>query len=190
MADVTHLLDAAAAGDAKAAADLLPLVYDELRRLAAARMGEEKPGQTLQATALVHEAYLRLVGVEKAPDWESRGHFFAAAAEAMRRILVENARHRRTQKAGHGRQRLPLDDVEATADAHPDDLLALDEALTRLERENQAAADLAKLRLYTGLTVDEAADALRMSRRTGFRLWTYARAFLQAELSDDPPARA
>ena len=111
-------------------------------------------------------------------SWEGRGHFFAAAAEAMRRILVENARRKRSRKAGHGRQRLPLDDVEATVEGDPDDLLALDEALTRLGRENQAAADLAKLRLFTGLTVDEAADALRISRRTGFRLWTYARAFL------------
>jgi RNA polymerase sigma factor (TIGR02999 family) len=145
----------------------------------------------LQATALVHEAYLRLVDVEKAQNWESRGHFFAAAAEAMRRILVENARHKRSQKAGHGRERRPLDDVAATADAPPDDLLALDEALTRLERANQTAAELAKLRIFSGLTVDEAADALRVSRRTGFRLWTYARAFLQAELSaDDPSARA
>jgi RNA polymerase sigma factor (TIGR02999 family) len=145
----------------------------------------------LQATALVHEAYLRLVDVEKAQNWESRGHFFAAAAEAMRRILVEKARHKRSQKAGQGRQRRPLDDVAATADAPPDDLLALDEALTKLERANPAAAALAKLRLFSGLTVDEAADALRISRRTGFRRWTYARAFLQAELSaDDPSARA
>jgi RNA polymerase sigma factor (TIGR02999 family) len=164
---------------------LLPLVYEELRKLAAQKLAQEAPGQTLQATALVHEAYLRLVDVEKAQQWDSRGHFFAAAAEAMRRILVENARHKRSQKAGHGRQRQPLDDVEATVGASPDDQLALDEALTKLERENQAAADLAKLRLFTGLTVDEAADALQISRRTGFRLWTYARAFLQAELSAD-----
>jgi RNA polymerase sigma factor (TIGR02999 family) len=132
-----------------------------------------------------------LVDVEETQQWESRGHFFAAAAEAMRRILVENARHKRSQKAGHGRQRRSLDDVEATVGASPDDQLALDEALTKLERENPSAADLAKLRLFTGLTVDEAADALRISRRSGFRLWTYARAFLQAELSaDDPSAPA
>jgi RNA polymerase sigma factor (TIGR02999 family) len=191
MSEVTRILSAIEQGNPLAAEQLLPLVYDELRKLAAQKLAQEKPGQTLQATALVHEAYLRLVDVEKAQTWESRGHFFAAAAEAMRRILVENARHKRSQKAGHGRQRRPLDDVEATCDAPPDDLLALDEALTKLERENQAAAGLAKLRLFSGLTVDEAADALRISRRTGFRLWTYARAFLQAELSaDDPSAPA
>jgi RNA polymerase sigma factor (TIGR02999 family) len=191
MSDVTRILSAVEQGDPHAAEQLLPLVYEELRKLAAQRLAQEAPGQTLQATALVHEAYLRLVDVEKAPHWDGRGHFFASAAEAMRRILVENARHKRSQKAGHGRRRQPLDDVEATAGAPPDDLLALDEALTRLERENQPAAELAKLRLFTGLTVDEAADALRISRRTGFRLWTYARAFLQAELTaDDPGAGA
>jgi RNA polymerase sigma factor (TIGR02999 family) len=191
MSDVTRILSSLEQGDLSAAEQLLPLVYDELRKLAAQKLAQEKPGQTLQATALVHEAYLRLVDVEKARNWESRGHFFAAAAEAMRRILVENVRHKRSQKAGHGRQRRSLDDVEATVGGPPDDLLALDEALTKLERENQAAADLAKLRLFTGLTVDEAADAHRISRRTGFRLWTYARAFLQAELSaDDPSAQS
>jgi RNA polymerase sigma factor (TIGR02999 family) len=191
MNDVTRILSEVEQGDPHAAEQLLPLVYEELRQLAAQKLAQEAPGQTLQATALVHEAYLRLVDVEKAQHWDSRGHFFAAAAEAMRRILVENARHKRSQKAGHGRQRRPLEDVEATVGASPDELLALDEALTRLHRENQAAAELAKLRLFTGLTVDEAADALRISRRTGFRLWTYARAFLQAELTaDDPGASA
>jgi len=190
MSDVTQILNAIAAGDPHAAEQLLPLVYEELRQLAAQKLAQEKPGQTLQATALVHEAYLRLVDVDKAQQWDSRGHFFAAAAEAMRRILVDNARHKRSQKAGHGRQRQPLDDVEAAVGGSPDDQLALGEALTKLERENQAAADLAKLRLFTGLTVDEAADALRISRRTGFRLWTYARAFLQAELSADDTAGA
>jgi RNA polymerase sigma factor (TIGR02999 family) len=191
MNDVTRILSAIEQGDPQAAEQLLPLVYEELRKLAAQKLAQEAPGQTLQATALVHEAYLRLVDVEKAQQWDSRGHFFAAAAEAMRRILVDNARRKRSQKAGHGRQRQPLDDVEATVGASYDDQLALDEALTKLERENQAAADLAKVRLFTGLTVDEAADALRISRRTGFRLWTYARAFLQAELSaDDPGAPA
>src|SRR5262249_36776272 len=158
MTDVTRILSALEHGDPAAAEQLLPLVYDELRRLAAQRLAQEKPGQTLQATALVDEAYLRLVDVEQAQHWDGRGHFFAAAAEAMRRILVENARHKGSQKAGQGRHRLPLDDVEATVGAPPDDLLALAEALTRLERENQAAADLAKLRLLTGLTVDGAAD--------------------------------
>jgi RNA polymerase sigma factor (TIGR02999 family) len=191
MNEVTRILSGIEAGDPHAAGQLLPLVYEELRKLAAQKLAQEAPGQTLQATALDHEAYLRLVDVEEAQQWDSRGHFFAAAAEAMRRILVENARHKRSQKAGHSRQRRPLDDVEATVGASPDDQLALDEALTKLERENQEAAGLAKMRLFTGLTVDEAADALRISRRTGFRLWTYARAFLQAELSaDDPSASA
>jgi len=189
--DVTRILSAIEQGDHHAAEQLLPLVYEELRMLAAQKLAQETPGQTLQATALVHEAYLRLVDVEKAQQWDGRGHFFAAAAEAMRRILVDNARHKLSQKAGHGRQRQPLQDVEATVGASPDDQLAIDEALTKLERENQPAANLAKLRLFTGLTVDEAADALRISRRTGFRLWTYARAWLQAELSaDDPSAQA
>jgi RNA polymerase sigma factor (TIGR02999 family) len=185
MNDVTRILSAVEQGDPHAAEQLLPLIYEELRKLAAQKLAQEAPGQTLQATALVHEAYLRLVDVEEAQQWDSRGHFFSAAAEAMRRILVENARHKRSQKAGHGRQRQLLDDLEATVGASPDDQLALDDALTKLERENQPAADLAKLRLFTGLTVDEAADALRIARRTGFRLWTYARAFLQAELSGD-----
>jgi RNA polymerase sigma factor (TIGR02999 family) len=191
MSEVTRILSAIERGDPQAAEQLLPLVYEELRKLAAQRLAQEAPGQTLQATALVHEAYLRLVEDGQDRQWDSRGHFFAAAAEAMRRILVDNARRKRSQKAGHGRQRRPLDDVEATVDASPDDQLALDEALTKLERENESAAGLAKLRLFTGLTVDEAADALRISRRTGFRLWTYARAFLQAELSaGDPSGRA
>ena len=136
MSDVTQILNAIAAGDPHAAEQLLPLVYEELRQLAAQKLAQEKPGQTLQATALVHEAYLRLVDVDKAQQWDSRGHFFAAAAEAMRRILVENARRKRSQKAGHGRQRQPLDDVEAAVGGSPDDQLALDEALTKLEREN------------------------------------------------------
>ena len=191
MNEVTTILSALEKGDTHAAGQLLPLVYNELRKLAAAKLAQESPGQTLQATALVHEAYLRLVDAEQrtaSSGWDSRGHFFAAAAEAMRRILVENARHKRSQKAGHGRRRLELDDVEATVNGSPDDLLALDDALTKLGRENAAAADLAKLRLFTGLTVDEAADTLGVSRRTGFRLWTYARAFLQADLTDDSGA--
>jgi RNA polymerase sigma factor (TIGR02999 family) len=189
MNEVTTILSALEKGDTHAAGQLLPLVYNELRKLAAAKLAQESPGQTLQATALVHEAYLRLVDPEQrtAPSgWDSRGHFFAAAAEAMRRILVENARHKRSQKVGHGRRRLELNDMEATVNGSPDDLLGLDDALTKLGRENAAAAELAKLRLFTGLTVDEAADTLNVSRRTAFRLWTYARAFLQADLSDDP----
>src|SRR5207244_13169215 len=166
-----------------AAEQLLPLVYDELRKLAAAKLAQEDPGQTLQATSLVHEAYLRLVGGGQERSWDNRGHFFAAAAEAMRRILVDNARHKRSQKGGGGLKRQDLEDIAATFDASSDDLLALNDALTKLEAENQPAADLAKLRLFTGLTVDEAADSLGISRRTGFRLWTYARAFLQAELA-------
>src|SRR5262249_44082220 len=154
MNEVTTILSAIEKGDPRAPEQLLPLVYEELRKLAAAKLAQEKPGQTLQATALVHEAYLRLVDREERgaeSSWDSRGHFFAAAAEAMRRILVEKARHKRSQKAGLGRQRQELGDVEATVNGSPDDLLALDDALTRLARENQAAAELAKLRLFAGL---------------------------------------
>jgi RNA polymerase sigma factor (TIGR02999 family) len=185
MNEVTRILSAIEQGDPRAAEQLLPLVYDELRRLAAQRLAQEKPGQTLEATALVHEAYLRLVDGGAAQSWDNRGHFFAAAAEAMRRILVENARRKRSEKHGGGRARRALEDIEATCDSSGEDLLALDDALARLERENRQAADLAKLRLFTGLTVDEAADNLGVLRRSGFRLWTYARAFLQADLADD-----
>jgi RNA polymerase sigma factor (TIGR02999 family) len=189
MSDVTRILSAIEQGDPTAAEQLLPLVYDELRKLAASKMAQEAPGQTLQATALVHEAYLRLVDVAKVQHWESRGHFFAAAGEAMRRILVENARQKRSRKGGGGLQRRELEDIEATSNTSPEDLLALDDALTKLERENRPAADLAKLRLFAGLTVDEAADSLGISRRSGFRLWTYARAFLQVDLADDSLSR-
>jgi RNA polymerase sigma factor (TIGR02999 family) len=189
MTDVTRILSAIEQGDPHAAKQLLPLVYDELRKLAAAKLAQEKPGQTLQATALVHEAYLRVVGVDKDQRWDSSRHFFAAAAEAMRRILVDHARHKRSQKGGGGLKRRELDDVELTLGAPADDLIALDDALSKLERENRQAADLAKLRLFAGLTVDEAADSLGISRRTGFRLWTYSRAFLQADLSDGPPCQ-
>src|SRR5438874_891642 len=154
MSDVTRVLSAIEQGNPRAAEELLPLVYDELRKLAAQKLAQEKPGQTLEATALVHEAYLRLVASEdasapRAQHWDSRGHFFAAAAEAMRRILVENARHKRSRKGGGGLQRRELEDVEATFNTVPEDLLVLDEALTKLERENRSAADLAKLRLFT-----------------------------------------
>jgi RNA polymerase sigma factor (TIGR02999 family) len=189
MSDVTHILSAIEQGDPQAAEQLLPLVHEELRQLAAQKLAQEKPGQTLQATALVHEAYLRLVGGGAERSWENRGHFFAAAAEAMRRILVENARRKGSRKHGGGRERRALEDIEATFDSSGEELLALDDALARLERENRQAADLAKLRLFTGLSVDEAADSLGVSRRSGFRLWTYARAFLQADLADDSLSR-
>jgi RNA polymerase sigma factor (TIGR02999 family) len=182
MSDVTRLLDAAAAGDPKAAAQLLPLVYDELRKLAAARLAEEKPGQTLQATALVHEAYLRLVGGEPSAHWNSRGHFIAAAAEAMRRILVENARRKKTDKRGGERKRIDLSQAEPLDQADPDALLDLDELLTRLAAEDAEAAELAKLRLFAGLSVEEAAQALSLSRAGAYRQWTYARAWLHARL--------
>jgi DNA-directed RNA polymerase specialized sigma24 family protein len=213
MPDVTRILARIEQGDPQAAEKLLPLVYDELRKLAAARLAHEKPGQTLQATALVHEAYLRLVGgqgIRKqgtgnsaeaggnsnlSPDschlspvtFDSRGHFFAAAAEAMRRILVEDARRKQSQKRGGGFTRVELDEACLTSEREPDDLLALDESLARLGVEDAQAAAIAKLRLFTGMTVDEAADSLGISRTTGFRHWTYARAFLQAELSSDRP---
>jgi RNA polymerase sigma factor (TIGR02999 family) len=182
MTDVTQILSQIEQGDPSAAEQLLPLVYDELRRLAAQKMAQEAPGQTLQATALVHEAYIRLVDVEKAQHWDSRGHFFAAAAEAMRRILVENARRKRSLKAGGAMRRVDLDDAEVALDHDCDDLLALDDALRELSAEDPVAAELAKLRLFGGLTVDEAVESLGMSRRTGFRHWTYARAFLQLRM--------
>src|SRR5437868_2462125 len=188
MADVTRLLDAAAAGDRQAAADLLPLVYDELRKLAAARMAAESPGQTLQPTALVHEAYLRLVGPADARMWDGRGHFFAAAAEAMRRILVEAARKKGRARHGGGRRRVELADVPA---AVPDeDLLALDEALGRLAARDPVRADLVKLRYFAGLTVPQAAAALGVSVATAERHWAFARAWLFAELNgsgENPP---
>jgi RNA polymerase sigma factor (TIGR02999 family) len=184
MADVTRILAEIEQGDPAAAEQLLPLVYDELRKLAAWKMAQEAPGQTLQATALVHEAYIRLVDVESAQHWDSRGHFFAAAAEAMRRILVENARRKRSLRAGGDLRRVDLDDAEVTVDQAPDDLLALDDAITKLAGENQEAADFAKLRLFAGMAVDEAAENLGVSRRTGFYRWTYARAFLRTEMQE------
>ena len=183
MSDVTQILSRIESGDPSAAEDLLPLVYNELRKLAAAKLAQEKPGQTLQATALVHDAYLRLVDVERPQQWDGRGHFFAAAAEAMRRILIEVARHKQSQKAGGGMNRIDLNEAAISLAASAEDLLDLDAALTRLTVENQEAGELAKLRLFAGLTVDDAAENLGISRRTGFRQWTYARAFLQAELS-------
>ena len=180
MSDVTRLLDAAVAGDRRAAADLLPLVYDELRTLAAARMSAESPGHTLNATALVHEAYLRLVGDQR---FDGRGHFFAAAAEAMRRILVNHARDRNRLKRGGGRRRVALDHLTGLAAASDDDLLGLDDALERLAKEYPDAATLVKLRFFAGLTLGEAADALGVPRRTADRHWSFARAWLANALS-------
>jgi RNA polymerase sigma factor (TIGR02999 family) len=184
MAAVTQLLDAAAAGDPKAAADLLPLVYDELRKLAATRLAAEAPGHTLQATALVHEAYVRLVDVPEAQPWNSRGHFFAAAAEAMRRILVEQARRKRSLKHGGNRRRQPLDPDCIGAPEVADDLLALDEALTRLAAIEPKVAELVKLRYFAGLTISQAATYLQISPRTVDAWWSYARAWFQAALQE------
>jgi len=186
MSEITRILSAIEQGDPHAAEQLLPLVYDELRKLAAEKMAEEKPGQTLQATALVHEAYLRLVDTEKAQHWDSRRHFFAAAAEAMRRILIERARRKSTAKHGGQRQQVNLDDVEVAADARPDDVLALDEALTRLAGVRAAAAGLVQLRFFAGLTVEEAAPVLGVSPRTARRLWVFARAWLRREMDSTP----
>ncbi|HMC10347.1 MAG TPA: ECF-type sigma factor [Pirellulaceae bacterium] len=187
MSDVTRILSQIEQGDPQAAEQLLPLVYDELRKLATAKLAQENPGQTLQATALVHDAYIRLVDHELVKRWHNRGHFLVAAAEAMRRILIENARRKRSRKGGGGFTRVDLDGVNLTINPEPDDLLALDEALARLTAEDGPAASLAKLRLFAGLTVDDAADSLGISRTTGFRHWTYARAFLQAELQSENP---
>jgi RNA polymerase sigma factor (TIGR02999 family) len=186
MTDVTRILVAIQQGDPHAAEQLLPLVYDELRKIAAAKMAREKPGQTLQATALVHEAYLRLVEGERpgpAPAWDSRRHFFAAAAEAMRRILVENARRKQSVRHGGGRQRLDLDE-ELSLPEPRQDLLALDEALTRLAEKQPLKAELVKLRFFAGLTMPEAAQALGVSLATAERYWTFARSWLYAELAD------
>jgi RNA polymerase sigma factor (TIGR02999 family) len=175
MPEITQLLDAAAAGDRRAAADLVPLVYDELRKLAAARMAAENPGHTLDATALVHEAYLRLIGDQR---FDGRGHFFAAAAEAMRRVLVNHARDRSRQKRSGGRNRVDLDRLTGPAVATDDDLLELDDALDRLATEFPVAAELVKLRFFAGMTLGEAADALGLPRRTADRHWAFARAWL------------
>src|SRR5262245_47552865 len=182
MSEVTRVLSAIEQGDPHAAEHLLPLVYDELRKLAAQRLAREAPGQTLQATALVHEAYLRLVDAEKAQHWNSRGHFFAAAAEAMRRILVDSARGKRSQKRGGGRARHPLEEARLVAPEPGEDLLGLDEALDRLAARDREAAELVKLRFFAGLTSQQAAEALGVSSRTAERMWAYARAFLLKEL--------
>jgi RNA polymerase sigma factor (TIGR02999 family) len=187
MSDVSHILSALEAGDPHAAEQLLPLVYDELRRLAAQKLAHEQPGQTLQATALVHEAYLRLVGNAQDTPWNSRNHFIAAAAEAMRRILVENARRKLTEKRGGRRQRLDLSQAEPVAGADPDAVLDLDDLLTRLTDDDPEAAAVAKLRLFVGLSVEEAAQTLATSRAQAYRQWTFARAWLHARLGDGAP---
>jgi RNA polymerase sigma factor (TIGR02999 family) len=183
MTDVTRILLAIEQGDPHAAEQLLPLVYEELRRLAAQKLSQEKPGQTLQATALVHEAFLRLVDVEQDPHWNSRGHFFAAVAEAMRRILVENARKKQRQRKHGAVRRLDFDDIELSDGAPPDDLLAVDEALERFARKDAVAAQLVKLRFFAGLTMPEAAEALGLPLRTAERNWTYAKSWLHREIS-------
>jgi RNA polymerase sigma factor (TIGR02999 family) len=181
MSDVTRILAAIQQGDLHAAEQLLPLVYDELRRLAAAQLAHEKPGKTLDATALVHEVYLRLVGDQ---HFDSRGHFFAACAEAMRRILVESARRNRRQKRGGYRERVNLDAIELAAPQPDDDLLAVDEALDRLAAVDPVAAQLVKLRYFVGLSIPQAAEALGMGARSADRLWAYARAWLRDALGN------
>jgi RNA polymerase sigma factor (TIGR02999 family) len=183
MGPVTHILSAIEQGDPHAAEKLLPLVYDELRKLAAQRMSQEQPGQTLEATALVHEAYLRLVDVDHAQHWNGRGHFFAAAAEAMRRILVESARRKQQVGRGGDLERIPFDVDAFSAEAPSEDLLALDESLARLEAHDSVAAKLVKLRYFAGMSVPEAADALGLPLRTAEHNWTYARTWLRRDLS-------
>jgi RNA polymerase sigma factor (TIGR02999 family) len=183
MSEVTRILSAIDQGDPHAADQLLPLVYDELRKLAAQKLAHEPPGQTLQATALVHEAYLRLVGGEQTRDWDGRGHFFAAAAEAMRRILIDRARHKQTRKAGGGHRRLDLDDIEpALEEGNGDRLLALDQALRQLEAEEPRKAELVKLRFFAGLTAEQTAAALGVSISTAEKDWAYARSWLRVAI--------
>jgi len=196
MSDVTRILSQIEAGDPAAAEQLLPLVYDELRKLAAAKLAHEQPGQTLQATALVHEAYLRLVGKQESGvgsqesvKWDSRGHFFAAAAEAMRRILVESARRKQSQRAGGDFQRVELSDVEASNRQPSIDVLALNEAIDKLDEQDARKAALVKLRYFAGLTNQEAAAALGISTATADNDWAYAKSWLRLELSGNSPKR-
>ena len=184
MNEITQVLERIQNGEPSAAEALLPLVYEELRKLAAQKMAQEKPGQTVQATALVHEAYLRLVDVEKRQCWDGRGHFFAAAAEAMRRILVDTARRKRTEKHGGHRRRVELRDVPAKPDAADEQLLALDAALTELAAEDAVAARVVELRHFAGLSIEDAAATLGLSRATAYRHWTYARAWLRDALEE------
>jgi RNA polymerase sigma factor (TIGR02999 family) len=184
MSDVTRILNALDAGDPHAANQLLPLVYEELRRLAAQKLAVERPGQTLDATALVHEAYLRLVDVKQAQNWNSRGHFFGAAAEAMRRILIENARRKKRQKRGGGWKRIDLEDAAVATQDSPESLLMIDEAIGKLETEDPEAAQLVKLRYYAGLSVEQAAELAGISRSKAYEHWAYARAWLLRETRD------
>jgi len=186
MSDVTRILSQVEAGDSQAAEALLLLVYGELRKLAEAKLARETPGQTLQATALVHEAYIRLVDHQQPQHWNSRGHFFAAAAEAMRRILIENARSKRSGKYGGGLVRHNVDDVEVAAAEAPDDLLAMDEALKKLAAVDKPAADVVQLRFFAGLPMAEVAKTLDIAPRTADRLWAYARAWLHHEMEGAP----
>jgi len=185
MADVTHILNAIEQGDPHAAEQLLPLVYGALRKLAAEKMAQENPGHTFQATALVHEAYVRLVDVDKPQSWNSRGHFFAAAAEAMRRILVESARRKRSIKHGGARQRLDLDEAVSLVREPEDEFLSLNEALDKFAAEDAKKAELVKLRYFTGLSVQEAADVLGISRATADRYWAYAKVWLYCAISGE-----
>lgn len=184
MSDVTRILSQIESGDPSAAEQLLPLVYDELRKLAAAKLAQETPGQTLQATALVHDAYIRLVDVERTQHWDSRGHFFAAAAEAMRRILVDNALRKRSLKSGGEHCRVELDSQIAAPECNSEDVLVVDEALGRLAHEDSQAAELVKLHFFAGCSIPEAAELLGISRSSAYRQWAYARAALQCLLSD------
>ncbi len=190
MSDVTRILSAIEQGDPHAAEQLFPLVYDELRKLAAAKLAQEKPGQTLQATALVHEVYVRLVDVNKAHVWDSRGHFFAAAAEAMRRILINRARDKKRAKRGGECHRVDLDHIKIALDTDDKELIALDDALTQLALEDPEAARLVNLRFYAGLTLRDAAVSLGLSQRTAERQWAYARAWLYSRLSQDAGSNA
>lgn len=187
MSEVTRILSAIEQGDPSAANELLPLVYDELRKLAAQKLIQEKPGQTLDATALVHEAYLRLVGPGPEQPWNSRGHFLGAAAEAMRRILVERGRRKKTEKHGGKRKRINLAQADLITQIDSDTILDLDEVLSRLAAEDPQAAQVAKLRIFAGLSVDEVAQVISLSRANAYRQWTYARAWLQAQLLREAP---
>ena len=185
MSDVTRILSQIESGDSNASSELLPLVYEELRKLAAAKMSQEKPGQTLQATALVHEAFMRLVDQDHAPAWENRGHFFAAASEAMRRILINRARDKNRIKRGGGLKRVDLDSLTIATDAPSGDLLIIDEALTDLAREDPVSADLVKMRFFGGLTLRDAGDALGLKRHQADKHWASANAWLWSRLRGD-----